>query len=322
MVDNPAKPSRLLLIVSKQLPGVTIYNAETNQQISQSITVDICPHEGAFSLDGQHAYVPIYGSSGVGKPGTDEHTLHIFRTSDGKEVARLDTGEYKRPHGISVGSRSGIVYLTAEVAASLILVDPSKPAIIGAIPTGSNTSHMFALSRDETRAYVSNVRSKTISVLDITGRRLLETIPTEGENQRMILSPNEQWFVTSLGPAKKVAFYRTKDHALDFTVPVDGTPFVGKFSADGKYLYNAGFAVPGRLGTWKIDVGHRRVVASLSEGLGADPGSLEVNPFTGAVYVSDQATHTIYEMDPQAWRVTSRLSAPPSPDCMGFATLS
>jgi DNA-binding beta-propeller fold protein YncE len=315
-------PTRLLLIVSKQLPGVTIYDADTNQQISQAITSEICPHEAAFSLDGQHAYVPIYGNSGVGKPGTDEHTLHIFRTSDAREIARLDTGDYKRPHGITVGSQTGIVYLTAEAAESLVLVDPRKPAINAAIPTGSLTSHMFALTRDESRAYVSNVRSKTISVLDIAGRRLLETIPTEGENQRMTLSPDEQWFVTSLGPAKKIAFYRTKDHALDFTVPVDGTPFVAKFSANGKYLYNAGFAAPDRLGTWKVDVAQRRVVASLSDGLGADPGSLEVNPFTGSVYISDQATHTIYEMDPQAWRVTSRLSAPPSPDCMAFATRS
>ena len=76
-------------------------------------------------------------------------------------------------------------------------------------------------------------------------RALEATVPTEGENQRMTLSPDEKWFVTNLGPAGKIAFFRTADNELDFTIPVDGTPFVAKFSASGKFLYGAGFAGQG-----------------------------------------------------------------------------
>jgi YVTN family beta-propeller protein len=216
--------------------------------------------------------------------------------------------------------KSGQLYVTAEIAASVLIIDPNARRIIGTIPTGSHTTHMIALTKDEKTIYTSNVQSKTVSVLDVQNRKLAQTIPTEGENQRMTISPDERWFVTSLGPAKKIAFYRTSDNQLDFTVPVDGAPFVAKFSADGKYLYDAGH-VDKRVVAWKIDVAQRKVVATSTEDLGRDAGSLQVNPFTGAVYVSDQPTNKISELDPETWKVTKTLTTEKTPDCMAFVTV-
>jgi DNA-binding beta-propeller fold protein YncE len=315
-----APPQRLMLVVSKRLPGITIYNADTHEPMD-SVTMEVSPHEAAFSADGQYAYVPIYSNSGVGKPGTDEHTLHFVRASDCRIIGSLDTKQYKRPHCIVVGGESGLLYITAEIAESVVMVDPKQQQIIGAIPTGSNTSHMMAVTRDETKAYVSNVRAKTVSVLDLQNRQLTDTIHTDGENQRMTLSPDERWFVTNLGPAKKIAFYRTSDHGLDFTVPVEGTPFVSKFSTDGRFLYTAGFAEARRNAAWKIDVAQRKVAACLSDGLGEDVGSLEVNPLTKAVYLSDQPTNKISEIDPETWQVIRTISTEPSPDAMAFAVV-
>ena len=306
-----------MLLVNKYLPGITLFNADSHEQLCQAAT-GIYPHEAAFSRDGKYIYVPIYGSSGVGKPGTGEHTIHVFRASDCSEAGRIDTGEYKRLHGIATGV-SGKVYVTAEAAEAIIILDGNpQPGIVGAIPTGSKTSHMFAMTRDERRAYVSNVQSQTISVLDVPNRRLLATVPTEGENQRMTLSPDEKLFVTSVGPSRKIAFYRTADHQLDFDIPIDGTPFVGKFSRDGKFFCNAGFTAHGQLGAWKIDVLKREVVASIADGLGHDPGSLEVNPYSGNVYISDQPGRKINIVDPTTWRLITVFATAPAPDAMAF----
>ncbi|HEX4750984.1 MAG TPA: beta-propeller fold lactonase family protein [Bryobacteraceae bacterium] len=324
LITSAAEPQqsehgkRLMLVVSKGLPGITVYDADSQKPLCNA-TMGVSPHEAAFSADGHYAYVPVYGNSGVGKPGTDEHIIHFVRTSDCQEVGSLDTGEYKRPHCVLVG-KSGRLYVTAEIAASVIVIDPNTRKIIATIPTGSHTTHMIALTRDEKTIYSSNVQSKTISVLDVAKCKLVQTIPTEGENQRMTLSPDGRWFVTSLGPAKKVAFYRTSDNQLDFTVPVDGTPFVAKFSADGKYLYDAGH-VEKRVVAWKIDVAQRKVVATSSDDLGRDTGALEVNPFTGGVYVSDQPTNKISELDPSTWKVVKTLDTEKTPDCMQFVTV-
>jgi DNA-binding beta-propeller fold protein YncE len=63
------------------------------------------------------------------------------------------------------------------------------------------------------------------------------------------------------------------------------------------------------------------VVASLSGGLGEDPGSLEVNPFTGTVYITDQPTNTVHQIHPDTWTVIGAIRTENTPDAMGFVEL-
>lgn len=312
----PQSARHLMLVVSKGLPGITLYDADSGQLICRA-TLGVSPHEATFSNDGQYAFVPVYGSSSVGLPGTDEHTLHFIRTTDCKDVFTLDTGDYKRPHGIAVG-KSGMIYLTSEVKQSILIIDPRQRSIVGTIPTGSDRSHTFALSDDEKTIYVSNVQSKTVSVLDIPDRKLAKLIDTGSENQRMAISPNGKWFATSLGPEHKVAFYRTADNTLDFTIPVDGVPFVGRFSKDGNYLYDAGIQ-GGNIHAWKIDLSKRAVVAT-TEPLGTATGTLTVSPFNQDIYVSDAKSNKISQVDHESWKVSKSFSTDKTPDAILFQT--
>src|ERR1700761_5388455 len=100
----------LMAVVSKGLPGVTIYDADTDQAICSAKT-GVSPHEAAFSLDGKTLYLPVYGFSNVGQPGTDEHMLHFIDTADCHIIASMDTGDYKRPH-FPFAAPSGLVYIT------------------------------------------------------------------------------------------------------------------------------------------------------------------------------------------------------------------
>ncbi len=306
----------LMLVVSKGLPGITIYDADTEEPICRAL-LGVSPHEAVFSQDGQYAYVPVYGSTSVGLPGTDEHELHFIRTTDCKDAFTMDTGEYKRPHGILVG-KSGRIYLTSEVKQSMLIIDPGQHRIIGTIPTGSSYSHTFAISDDEKTIYVSNVQSKTISVLNVADRKLAQVIPTASENQRMAISPDGKWFATSLGPEHAVAFYRTADNHLDFTIPIEGAPFVGKFSADGKYLYDAGIQ-DGNIHAWKIDIAERKVVAT-SEPLGTATGTLTVSPFNREIYVSDAKASKVSQLDADSWKLVKVLPADKTPDAILFAS--
>ncbi len=243
----PSQPTDLLMVVAKQQPGIALYDAKTDALVCKSANLGISPHEGEFSTDGRTVYVPTYGSSSVGQPGTDEHVITFIRTSDCQTVATLDTGEYTRPHYVQVG-KSGLIYVTAELKESIIIIDPKTRQIVGTIPTGSNTTHTFSLSADEKQIFTSNVGGRTLSVLDVAGRKLVKTIPTDSSNQRMAISPDEKLFVTNLGQERKVALYNTADGTPAFSVDVDGGPFVSRFSPDGKFLYVMGSAGGGGRG--------------------------------------------------------------------------
>ena len=244
---TPSTPRHLLMVVSKQQPGMALYNAETDQLHCKSANLGVAPHEGEFSPDGRMVYVPTYGSSAVGAPGTDEHEIHFIRTSDCQTVFTLDTGDFKRPHHVQVG-KSGTVYVTAELKESILVIDPNTRQITGTIPTGSVTTHMIALSADERKIVTSNVMGRTLSIVDVTGKRVEKSIPTETNNQRIVISPDQNHFVTNLGQERKVAFYKMADGTLDFTVDIDGGPFVSGYSADGRFVYVMGSAPGGGRG--------------------------------------------------------------------------
>lgn len=324
--SRTAQHKHLMIVVEKALPGATIYDADTDEPICDMNIGILSPHEAAFSLDGRTAYLPVYGSTNEGVPGTNGHEIDFFRTSDCKKIATIDTGKYERPHGMWVG-RSGTLYVTSEIAQSLLLIDPQQQKIIATIPTGSEWTHMIAVTANEKQAFASNVRSKTISVLDIPDRKLSKTIPTSSNNHRMTISPDQKWFVTSLEQGK-VLFYRVSDDALDFSVSVDGWAFVGKFAADGLY-YEMGSIAPrdsttwgtGPVRVWKIDPASHKVVASTTEDLGSGTGSLAINPFNHMIYVTAMTTNQIDVIDPATLKVIKHISTKQTPDGIEFTTV-
>jgi DNA-binding beta-propeller fold protein YncE len=316
--QEPA-PARLA-VVSKGLPGVTIFDAATDRQLCQ-VKLDVAPHEAAFSGDGRRLYVPIYSSANIGQPGPDGHTIVFLRTADCAIEAQLDTGEYLRPHYIERG-RSGLLYVTAEQKQSILIVDPEMRAITGTIPTGSSNTHFFSLSGDERRIYTSNVGDRTLSVLDVPGRKLLQTVDAGATNQRMTLSPDGRWFVTNLWQTGKIAFHRTADGQLDFHVPIEGAPFVARFSPDGRSLYDMGIAPPGAqpagIRVWRIDTATRAVVATSTDNLGVGTGSLQVNPVNGQVYLTAYSGQ-VSVIDPVTLKLLRQFPAADTPDGLFFS---
>jgi YVTN family beta-propeller protein len=320
-----AAPRTLWLVVAKQQPGITIYDAATDEVVCKA-TTGLSPHEAAFSRDGKTVYVPVYGSSNIGQPGTDEHAIHIVDSLTCREVGVIDTGEHTRPHAIAVG-KSGLAYVTSENRQSIALVDPRARRVVAAIPTGSPHTHFLAVTADEQRVFTSNIMSRTISVLDVKSRTLAKTIDTGANNQRMAISPDQRWFASQIGPKQQVHFYRVADTTLDFAVPVDGAPFVGMFTPDNRYYFVMGSEAippaggPPALRTWKIDVAARKVVATSSDALGSGTGGLSINPLNGRVYISALTDNRVSVLDPQTLKLVKRIDTEPTPDGIYFGRI-
>ena len=72
-------------------------------------------HEVVASPDGRLAYVPIYGNSGVGKPGTDGTNMVVIDLASQKMVGNVDFGHGVRPHMPIFGPKDGLLYVTTEL---------------------------------------------------------------------------------------------------------------------------------------------------------------------------------------------------------------
>src|SRR6202048_5211315 len=88
-------------------------------------------HEVVGSPDGKRAFVPIYGNSGVGMPGTDGSTLVVIELGDRKVIHTIDFGHGVRPHCALFGPKDGLLYVTTELEQSARVIDTRSLTHVG-----------------------------------------------------------------------------------------------------------------------------------------------------------------------------------------------
>jgi DNA-binding beta-propeller fold protein YncE len=91
--------------------------------------------EVAVSSDGRFGYVPIYGNTWVGKPGSNGSTIQVVDLRRARTVAVIDLGKEVRPHCAHFGP-DGLLYVSAELANAIYILDTNTRSRVGEIPTG------------------------------------------------------------------------------------------------------------------------------------------------------------------------------------------
>ena len=137
--NNAAKTGAPLLLVANQHDqSLSLIDPAAGKQIAAVPVNGVTGHEVAASPDGKTAYVPIYGDSGVGRPGTDGSKLSVIDLSSRKVVHTIDFGHGVRPHCAIYDRNSGMLYVTTELDKTVSIIDPKTLKIVGTIPTGQD----------------------------------------------------------------------------------------------------------------------------------------------------------------------------------------
>src|SRR2546427_9214368 len=170
--DADANPvgKGLLVVTNQKEHTVLVVDPDARRELAK-VVVGVNGHEVMVSKDGRFAYVPIYGNSGVGRPGTDGSTIDVVDLQEWKLTATIDLGKPLRPHRAEWGP-DGLLYVTAELANAVDVVDATTRKVVAEIPTGQKESHMLVISPDGTRGYTANVGAGSVSVLDLAKRSL------------------------------------------------------------------------------------------------------------------------------------------------------
>ena len=154
-----------LIVLNKSANTATLIDLNTDQPIKVLPTGN-GPHEVAVSPDGQMAVAGIYGTRK--EPGD---SLLLMDINKHQIVETIKLGQFQRPHGLVFLSKSNRLLVTAEAQKALLLVDLDKKGpgkIIQSFPTNQEISHMVAVSADNRRAFVANIRSGSVSVIDLS----------------------------------------------------------------------------------------------------------------------------------------------------------
>jgi YVTN family beta-propeller protein len=308
----PAPAAHGMLVVANQREHTALLiDPETHQELLK-VTVGVNGHEVAVSPDSRFAYVPIYGNSGVGKPGTDGTTIDIVDLRDGKLAATIDLGKPLRPHRAEFGP-DGLLYITAELSKSVDVIDPATRKIIAEIPTGAIESHMVVLSPDGRRAYTANVAAGSVSVLDLQKRALVTVIPVAKTVQRISISADGKRVFTHDQDTPRIAVIDTARNTVSSWIAVPSTVYSSSPTADGRKLLADSPA--GKI--FVIDIAS----AKLEESFDIPPasGELLLTPDGKFAFVSCPQAGTIEVLDVPGHKLLQPIKLTPGVDGLAWA---
>jgi YVTN family beta-propeller protein len=296
-----------LLVVNQQDTDVSIIDPATGRETARipENTTGVHGHEIATSADGKTAWLPIYGNSGVGKPGLDGHEMLVIDVPSRKVVAHVDFGHGVRPHLPVLDRAHGLLYVTTELDRSVTIVDAKTNRIVGTVPTGQAESHMLAISHDGRLGYTANVGPGTVSVLDLVGRKTLAVVPVATSRsgwgvQRISISPDDRTVFTADQTEPRLAVIDTATKRVTSWVTLPGMGYGSATTEDGRWLL---IAIPAKDALAVVDLHSKKVARTVP--VAGNPQEVLIRPDGKVAYVSCAGAGKVSAVDLTDWHVAS-----------------
>jgi DNA-binding beta-propeller fold protein YncE len=303
-----------LLVANKNDQALGIIDLKAGRQVASVPVGGVTGHEVIASPDGRKAYVPIFGNSGVGKPGTDGQHIAVVDLASKSVEKTFAFTKGVRPHCPLVGPRDGLLYVTTEIENSVTVIDPKTMTIVGAVPTGQPESHMLAISHDGTRGYTANVGPGTVSVLDLARRATVTVIPVATHVQRIALSVDDKWAFTSDTTTPRLAVIDTKTNTVSRWIDLPKPGYGAAATPDGKFLV---IAMPAANAVAVIDLATFKVVKTIETP--PSPQETLIRPDGKYAYVSCDVPGKVAAIRTSNWAVDAIIDAGKYADGLAWA---
>jgi DNA-binding beta-propeller fold protein YncE len=181
--------SGTLIVTNKAPSTATIVDVASGTTLA-TLPTGAGPHEVAVSGDGSVAVVTDYG-------GQPRRTLTVIDVPGLRVAKTIDLGPYTAPHGIVFlpGGGDSLVVVTSETTGNIVVVDLRSGAVVKAIATNGQMPHMVGVTGDGARAYVGNMRSNTVSEMDLRTGRFTRSwnVPMTPEGINVTSDGKEVW---------------------------------------------------------------------------------------------------------------------------------
>jgi DNA-binding beta-propeller fold protein YncE len=311
---RPTSGKEWLLVANKAEHTLGLIDPVAGKQVATVDVGGVTGHEVIASPDGRLAYVPIYGNSGVGLPGSDGSMLAVIDIAAQKIVGNVDFGHGVRPHCPLINPKDKMLYVTTEIDQAVAVVDPATLKIVGKIPTGTPESHMLVITRDGKRGYTANVGPGSVSVLGLEERKTIATIPVAGKIQRIALSVDDRLVFTADQTKPQLAVIDTGSNKVRGWIPLPAVGYGAAPTPDGKWLV---VALPSGKQVAVVDLSGMKVEHTID--VPAAPQEVVVTPDGQRAYVSCDASQKVAVIRTSDWTVEKLIDAGRGVDGLAWA---
>lgn len=300
-----AAEGSVLLIGNKGEDTLSFVDLATGKELARQPTGK-APHEIAISPDGKTAAIVAYGGK----------SIDLFDVASRTRLRTIDLSPNEGPHGIA-WLADGKIVVTTERSKSVAVVDPAAGRVAASIPTDQEATHMIAVTSDGKVAFTANIRSGTVSVLDLKSGKKIRDIAVGGEPEGIALSKEEQvLWVADLKGARVQAF---DTESLDKIgeVATGPVPIRVAASPDGRWIVTSNV---GDGSLTLIDAASRKKVRDIPLAGTQDAGQVTIlfGP-DGKLYAAETGRNTVAEVDLESGKVLRRLPAGTNGDGLAIA---
>lgn len=310
--DAAAQQSEMsgtLLVGNKGENTVSFIDLHSGNEIARRSTGNQ-PHEIAISPDGKLAAIVSYGGQ----------TIDIFDIAARDRVETVSLAPSRRPHGI-LWLDDGRIIATTEGSDNITILSPptgeAKQREISTIATEQKGSHMLVVTPDKSRAFVTNMQSGTVSVLDLVKMTKIADLPAGTEPEGLAITPDgraiwvadrqsDRLYIFDADSLEELDQIDTGKFPIRVAISPDGTTAITSNLGDG--------------GLGLFDVATRKPKGTIAISGNAD--SRQVTILFSAdgkiLYVAETGPDTVAEVDLAAGKVIRRFKVGADGDGLGI----
>ncbi|MGD8977357.1 MAG: cytochrome D1 domain-containing protein [Gammaproteobacteria bacterium] len=318
-----AVEAETLVVANKAEASVSLIDLASGQVVA-TLPAGEGPHEVGISPDERFALVTNYGRRDA--PG---RSLTLIDIAAAEVVRNIDLGDYQRPHGVEWLDESRVA-VTAEDDKALIVVDVETGEVVQKIGTDQEVSHMVALDRAGQRAYLTNIGSGSLTVLDLESGERERNIPTGEGAEGVAVSGTRIWVtnrgadsltILDAGTLETVKEIPSEGFPIRATATPKGQILVTRARAGDMVIYDAVDMVEVRRVSFDLksmDVEERLFGDRFGDS--SVPIGVVVDNSGEHAFVAHANADVITEIDLASGEVVRTLRAGREPDGMGFSS--
>ncbi|MDP5157657.1 MAG: hypothetical protein NWQ07_03655 [Flaviramulus sp.] len=218
-----------LYIVNKLSSDIRIFDLFQGKEITE-IPIKTEPHDIATLSDQSRVVVTNYGNIEI-----VGNSITVINTKTNTIEKIIELQGSLRPHGIVAFKGSNKVGVVTNEGNDLLLVNVDSGIIEKEILTQQRMSHLVVLDPNKPFAYVTNVNSNSVSVIDFSLNKVIKNINCGLGTLGIDITPDgsEIWVTNS--KENSINVIDTDTFEITHTLKTGNEPLKLKFSVDGKY---------------------------------------------------------------------------------------
>jgi len=218
-----------LYIVNKLSRSITIFDLFKGEELTE-FPLEIEPHE-LTTLTGQNKVVV----TNYGRPNVNGKSVSVIDTKTNEITNTIDLDGSLKPHGIVAFPNTVRVGVVTDIGNELVVVNIETGMVEKKIQTQQAVSHLLVLHPNKSIAYVTNINSGSVSVIDLVQDEVIKIIPCGKGTEGIDITPDGTEIWVTNNKEETISVINTETYQITDTLATGKESLRLKFSIDGKY---------------------------------------------------------------------------------------